>query len=210
MNIPHQLRVGLVLSGLALLAGCGSLLPKPAVPPVLYALDDVTVVVAVQPAASAPTLIVSTPRAAAGFDTRHIVYQRQAHQLDYFAQSQWADTPAQMLAPMLLRALERGGAFRAVLAAPAAAAGDYRLDTELIRLQQDFSATPSRVRLTLRAVLVDTATRRAMAAREFDLSLPAPSEDTYGGVRAANQAAQQLLSELAAFCAQAVRAMPSP
>jgi len=209
MNI-NQLGAALALSGLALLTGCGSLLPKPAAPPTLYALDDVSVVAAPQVAASAPTLIISTPRAAAGFDTRHIVYQRQAHQLDYFAQSQWADTPAQMLAPMLLRALERGGTFRAVLAAPAAAAGDYRLDTELIRLQQDFSATPSRVRLTLRAVLVDTATRRAMAAREFDLSLPAPSEDTYGGVRAANQAAQQLLGELAAFCAQAVRAMPSP
>ncbi|MBT9502797.1 MAG: membrane integrity-associated transporter subunit PqiC [Burkholderiaceae bacterium] len=204
MNIPHQLRVGLVLSGLALLAGCGSLLPKPAVPPVLYALDDVTVVVAVQPAASAPTLIISAPRAAAGFDTRHIVYQRQPHQLDYYAQSQWADTPAQMLAPMLLRALERGGAFRAVLAAPAAAAGDYRLDTELIRLQQDFAATPSRVRLTVRAVLVNTTTRRAVAAREFDVSMAAPSEDAYGGVRAANQAARALLGELALFCAQAL------
>lgn len=204
MNIIRR-RSGFALCCLALLAGCGSLLPKPAAPPTLYALDDVTAIAAPQPAASAPTLIISTPRAAAGFDTRHIVYQRQPHQLDYYAQSQWADTPAQMLAPLLLRALERGGAFRAVLAAPAAAAGDYRLDTELIRLQQDFAATPSRVRLTLRAVLVNTATRRAVAAREFDVSLPAPGEDAYGGVRAANQAAQQLLGELAAFCSQAIR-----
>nr|WP_316641062.1 ABC-type transport auxiliary lipoprotein family protein [uncultured Roseateles sp.] len=203
MNI-FGLRAGLALSGLALLAGCGSLLPKPAVPPTLYALDDVTVVAASHAAASDSTLIISTPRAAAGFDTRHIVYQRQPHQLDYFAQSQWADTPAQMLAPLLLRTLERGGVFRAVLAAPAAAQGDYRLDTELIRLQQDFATAPSRVRLTLRAVLVNTATRRAVAAREFDVSLPAPSDDAYGGVLAANQAAQQLLGELAAFCAQVV------
>lgn len=209
MNI-NQLGVALALGGLTLLAGCGSLLPKPAAPPTLYALDDVTVVAAAQAAASAPTLIVSTPRATAGFDTRHIVYQRQAHQLDYYAQSQWADTPAQMLAPLLLRALERGGAFRAVLAAPAAAQGDYRLDTELLRLQQDFVTAPSRVRLTLRAVLVNTATRRAVAAREFDVSLPAPSEDAYGGVRAANQAAQQLLAELAAFCDQALGPVPRP
>ncbi|MBT9455744.1 MAG: membrane integrity-associated transporter subunit PqiC [Burkholderiaceae bacterium] len=209
MNI-NQLGVALALGGVTLLAGCGSLLPKPAVPPTLYALDDVGFVAVPQPAASAPTLIISTPRAAAGFDTRYIVYQRQAHQLDYFAQSQWADTPAQMLAPMLLRALERGGAFRAVLAAPAAAQGDYRLDTELIRLQQDFAATPSHIRLTLRAVLVNTATRRAVAAREFDVSLPASSEDAYGGVRAANQAAQQLLGELALFCAQALRSPSSP
>jgi len=210
MNIIRR-RAGYALSGLALLAGCGSLLPKPAAPPTLYALDDDTAPPPLQqPAATAPTLIISTPRAAAGFDTRHIVYQRQAHQLDYFAQSQWADTPAQMLAPLLLRALERGGAFRAVLAAPAAATGDYRLDTELIRLQQDFATAPSRVRVTLRAVLVDTTTRRAVAAREFDLSLPAPSEDAYGGVRAANQAAQQLLVELAAFCAQMLKPVPRP
>lgn len=203
----------LLVAGLGLLAGCGaSLLPKPAPPAALFALDDAgpfAVPIAVpfaavslpQPGASAPTLLVSTPRAAAGYDSSHIVYQRQAHGIEYFAVNQWVDTPAQMLAPLMVRSIERSGAFRAVLHAPAGVAGELRLDTEIVRLQQEFGNPPSRVRLTMRAVLVDTATRRVVASREFEAVVAASSDDPYGGVVAANGAVQQVLTELARFCA---------
>jgi ABC-type uncharacterized transport system auxiliary subunit len=55
----------------------------------------------------------------------------------------------------IVSALESSGTFRAVILAPTAAAGDLRLDTEILRLQQDFASQPSRVRFTLRAYLVD-------------------------------------------------------
>ena len=191
------------LLALGLLAGCGSLLPKPAPAPTLFALDDAAPASAParKAAAAAPTLLVSTPHAAAGFDSRSIVYLRQAHEIETFAYSQWVDTPAQMLAPLIARAIEGTGAFRAVVLAPSSAAAELRLDTELIRLQHEFTAQPSQVRLTLRAVLVDTATRRVVAVREFDTRVPSASEDPYGGVVAANQAVQRLLAELAAFVA---------
>ena len=195
-------RAGLLALGL--LAGCGSLLPKPAPAPTLFALDDATPAPAParKPAASAPTLLVGTPRAAAGFDSRSIIYVRQAHEIESFAYSQWVDTPAQMLAPLIARAIEGTGAFRAVVLAPASAAAELRLDTELIRLQHEFTAQPSQVRLTLRAVLVETATRRVVAVREFDTRVPSASEDPYGGVLAANEATRRVLAELAAFCAR--------
>ena len=59
------------------------------------------------------------------------------------------------------------------------------------------------MRLTLRAVLVETATRRVLALRELDRSVAAASDDPYGGVAAANQAAQQVLADLVRFCAEA-------
>jgi cholesterol transport system auxiliary component len=194
--------------GLSLLGGCASLLPKPAATPALFALDDAlsaapSTARSPPPGASLPTLIVDAPRAAAGFDTTHIVYVRRANELEFFALNQWVDAPARMLAPLIVRALERKGAFRAVLLAPTAVAAELRLDTEVVRLQQEFIGAPSRVRLTLRAVLIDTATRRVVASREFDASVPSASEDPYGGVVAANLAAQRLLAELAAFCAEA-------
>jgi cholesterol transport system auxiliary component len=188
------------------LAGCGSLLPKPPAAPTLYALDEgaaPATVAAPAPRPDAPTLIVNPPRAAAGFDSRHIVYLRQAHELESFAFSQWVDAPAQMLAPLIVNAIARTGAFRAVLLAPTSAAAELRLDTELVRLQHEFVAAPSRVRLTLRAVLVETSTRRVVALREFDTSVVSASEDPYGGVVAANRAVGELLAELAAFSAQA-------
>ncbi|MEO8125196.1 MAG: ABC-type transport auxiliary lipoprotein family protein [Burkholderiales bacterium] len=198
---------------LGLFGGCtASLLPKPPQQPALYALNDTAPAKLVAPAqraaaaVSKPTLLVNPPRAAAGFDTRHIVYLRQANQIEYFADSQWVDTPAQMLAPLIARAIERSGAFNAVLLAPTAAAGEMRLDTEVIRLQQDFGMAPSQVRFTLRAVLLDSRTRRVIAVREFDASVPAATEDATGGVAAANLAVQRVLDELAGFAAKAAEA----
>jgi cholesterol transport system auxiliary component len=34
----------------------------------------------------------------AGFDSRHIVYVRQASQLAHYAHNEWVDTPARMVA----------------------------------------------------------------------------------------------------------------
>ena len=196
---------------LSLLGGCSSLLPTPAVPPSLFTLDDGSLAL-VSPArvsvpVSAPsvapaTLIINTPKAAAGYGTSHIVYARRTQEIEYFAFSLWVDTPAQMLTPLIVRAVERTGAFQAVVAAPTSASSRFRLDTEIIRLQQDFSVAPSRVRLTVRAVLIDTSTKAVVARREFDASVASTSEDTYGGVIAAQAVTQRVLTELAGFCAE--------
>jgi cholesterol transport system auxiliary component len=194
--------VGLAAAGG--LGGCASLLPSPPSAPAQFVLDDQAPAPASaqRPPPNAPTLIVSAPRAAAGFDTRSMVYLRKLHELEAFAYHQWVDTPAQMLAPLIAQAVERSGAFGAVLRAPTTATAELRLDTELIRLQHEFLGLPSRVRLTLRAVLVDVATRRVVAWREFDTSVASASEDPYGGVLAANQAVREQLAGLATFCAQ--------
>ena len=185
------------------------MLPTPAAPPSLFTLDDGTSAPsspALRPAPNAAlaTLIINTPKAAAGYGTSHIVYARRTHEIEYFAFSLWVDTPAQMLTPLIVRAVERTGAFQAVLAAPTAASSRFRLDTEIIRLQQDFSTSPSRVRLTLRAVLLETTTKAVIARREIDASVASRSEDTYGGVIAAQTVTQRVLTELAAFCAEVV------
>lgn len=205
-----RLRWRAVLVLLAVAAGgCSSLLPPRPAPPSSYGLDasapQSRAARAPAPAASAPTLVVAVPQAAAGYDTRRIVYLRRVQQLEHFSQAEWVDTPARMLAPLLVSALEAQAAFGAVVGAPGSTAGDLRLDTTILRLQQDFTAAPSRVRFTLRATLVDVATRRAIAVREFDASEASASEDAYGGVTAAHRVVQQQLQALAQFCADAAR-----
>ena len=205
---PHPgQRAGIALLTLSLLSGCvSSLLPKPTATPALFTLDDNAPVAAAAvpaPGASAPTLVVNAPKAAAGFGTSHIVYVRRMHEIEYFALNQWVDTPSNMLVPLMAHAVERTGAFRAVLSAPTAATGRFRLDSELVRLQQDFSVVPSQVRFTLRAVLIDTASRSVVARREFDARVASKSDDPYGGVTAAQEATQRVLVDLATFCAEA-------
>ena len=198
-----------VLLSAGLTAGCSTLMPKAPPPPAFFALGDVPAgVPRLGPtSASKPgghTLIVSPLTAAPGFDSPRMVYLRQSHQLAHYAQSEWIDTPARMLAPQVVAALVDSGAFAAVVLGPSGAAGDLRLDLALLRLQHDFTGARSHVRLTLRATLVDTATRRVREQRTIDEIVDAPREDAYGGVLAANMAVTRALATLTAMCAQAV------
>jgi cholesterol transport system auxiliary component len=104
------------------------------------------------------------------------------------------------MAPLIAEAIEQRGGVRAVAQAPALA--DLRLDIELVRLLHDFTARPSRVRLTVRAQLVDAASRRIVATREFDEVEEAVTEDAYGGVVAASHALGRLLERLADYVAE--------
>ena len=197
-----------------LLGGCtSSLLPQPQAAPALFALSSEDAAPAAPapppaggPAAAAPALVLNLPRASPGYDSTQIVYVLRPLEIEYFARSRWVDTPSSMLAPMMVRAIERSGAFHAVLGAPTAASAQLRLETELVRLQQEFFATrPSQAHLTLRATLVDAASRQVIARQEFDARVAAPTDDPYGGVVAAQGAPRRVLAQLAAFCAGAVR-----
>lgn len=181
------------------LAGCTPeiLQPEPG-PSNIYVLDA-TIEPRPQVKPVDKVLLVNTPEAQPGFDTRRIAYTRTPLSLDYYTKSVWADTPARMLGPLVVRALEKSGAFRAVVAAPTSAAADVRLDTTIVRLQHAFYQQPSQVQLTVRAKLLDVGTREVLATWLFEIVEPAPSEDAYGGVQAANRAMGRMLEELTDF-----------
>ncbi|MDP2441358.1 ABC-type transport auxiliary lipoprotein family protein [Rhodoferax sp.] len=208
------LRLAVIGVSLAALSACSALAPASAPATIFYALNNPvpeharTVTGPTPGASTAPTLLINPPHAAAGFDSPRIIYLREAHKLDYFALSQWVEPPARMLGPLLVTAIEKTGAFRAVVLMPGAASGELRLDTDLVRLQHDFQTRPSQVRLTLRATLVDDQTRRVLAWHEFEAAEPADSEDAYGGVLAANRAVQKVADQLARFLA-ATASVPS-
>jgi len=204
---PLRTRLAAALSALAL-GACSALHPAPTPPAAFYTLDSAQSIATAPAPAGTATLIVNPPHAAAGYDSSRILYVRAGHKLEYFANSQWVDPPARMLAPLLVTALAGSGAFRAVVLTPSAAAGDLRLDVEIVRLQQDFSVQPSNVRFTLRAYLVDDRSRQVLAWREFDATVPAASDDPYGGVQAANLAVQKVLADVSTFCIEAARKLP--
>jgi cholesterol transport system auxiliary component len=187
---------------LALVVGGCSALPSAPPPDNIYVLEAITSPVTAKTSVRRDVVLaVGQPRARAGFDTAQMIWVRQTHGLETYARNRWADTPAHMLAPLIKQSLERSGAFRAVVLSPSGVPAKLHLDTELVRLQQDFTVKPSEVRLTLGAQLIDTATQRVIATAEFDETEKCESEDAYGGVRAANRALERLLVRLAEFCA---------
>jgi cholesterol transport system auxiliary component len=217
MSACHRRRFALAwllpLGGALLNACSGSLLPQPTPTPARYTLEADGPTGLMQPpaAAWAPFLTVDTPRPMPGHDSHQMLYLRQPQQLESFAHHEWLDTPARMLAPQLVRALQNSGAFRAVQLAPTAAGGGWRLETEFLRLYQDFSQTPSLVRLSLRAVLIDSVTRQALGSSEFKVSVATTGDDPVAGARAAQAAALQLAEAVAQFCAKlALTNRPTP
>lgn len=190
-------RILLTLASAMLLAGCTGLQAPQVENPQLYVLDARVPVKAAQTKRDL-VLAVSMPRARPGFDTPRMAYIRQPHQLDYFVTHRWADMPSHMLGPLLAQALEPG--FRAIVQSPGLVPANIRLDTELVRLQQDFETKPSRIQLTLRAQLIDVAGKRVIAVKLFDETENAASDDAYGGVIAANRVLQRVLVQLADFC----------
>lgn len=181
-----------------LLAGCTGLTAPQGSSPNIYVLDARP---DMQPSAIKRDLVlaVSMPQARPGFSSAQIAYLQQAHELNYFASSRWADTPARMLQPLLAQALEQSRGFRAVVQAGAIPA-DIRLDIELIRLQHDFTSPASRVQLTLQAQLIDLRSKRVLAVQQFDATENADSPDAYGGVSAANRLVRRVLGQVTEFC----------
>jgi len=188
-----------VLTSTLLLAGCAGITTPPVASETIYVLEALR---ATKPVHIKRNLVlaISEPQTRPGFDTPQIAYVQQPYELNYFVTSRWADTPARMLEPLLVQAMEQTGSFRAVVQTPGAVPADVRLDTELIRLQHDFVTRPSRVQLTLRAQLIDVRGQRVLAVKQFDESENAAKENAYGGVTAANRVLQRMLDQLAEFC----------
>jgi cholesterol transport system auxiliary component len=144
-------------------------------------------------------LVVALPRAQPGFDTQLIAYTETPLAIDYYTKSEWVDSPAMMLAPLVEDAIADTGAFQAVVIPPSPSPGDVRLEIDIIRLQQEFMTTPSQVRLTLRAKLFDVRTGDVLGTQLFEAVEYAPSEDAYGGVQAANLGLKRILEQLTDF-----------
>lgn len=198
MNILKQ--GWITLTCITLLAGCTGF-STPKVENTHTYLLDARPVIAAEGKKSTQILAISMPVSRPGYDTPQMAYQRQPLELEYFALHRWADTPARMLQPLLMQALAPN--FSAVVQATGTIPGNLRLDTEIIRLQQNFTVSPSRIELTLRAQLTDVKDKRVRAVKLFDESENAESDDAYGGVIAANRALQRVLAQLAEFCLNA-------
>lgn len=149
---------------------------------------------------------VAMPQAVAGFDSQGMTYIRYPAQLERYTKSQWVDTPAHMLLPLLVRSLEASGQYQAVLSTNTSnLSGEIRVDTEILRLQQEFVPQQiSRVHLVLRVQVFHLGEHNVLSTQVFDLSETAPSEDAQGYVIAMNQALLKWLPVFQAFVKKAI------
>lgn len=152
------------------------------------------------------SILVTLPEAVAGYQTEQMLYVKKPFELNPFANNAWVDPPANMLFPLILQSLQRSNYFYAVASSPSSDQTDYRLDTQLIELQQSFLKKPSIINLVVKIVLNKNADNRVIASRLISIETRCPAETPYGGVLAANRAAENFTAELTEFVIKHVQA----
>jgi cholesterol transport system auxiliary component len=145
------------------------------------------------------TLLVLNPETIPAYATTKMAYSTQAYQIGYFTKNEWAETPSQMIQPLIVQTLRDTHYFSDVLSPPYFGRHTFGLRVEILELKQDFTSTPATLQLALRISLSRDATNQIVATKELSISQPMSERNPYAGVVAANEAMLTLLRALAKF-----------
>ena len=152
------------------------------------------------------TVLIAPVRSPAWLDDAGIVYRllyEDATRTHSYAMSKWSAEPGALVTDRLR---SRFAALAQGVVAPGFNAGsDYTLRVELEDFSQHFDApSQSRARVRARATLLDTAGRKFLAQRVFEIERPA-SPNATGAVKALTDATDAILEELAKWAVENAR-----
>jgi cholesterol transport system auxiliary component len=145
------------------------------------------------------TLLVLVPETTPVYTTTRMAYTTQAYQVAYFSRNEWAETPSQMIQPLIVKTLRNTHYFSEVLSPPHFGRHTLALRTEILELKQDFTSEPAMLQLAMRFDLSREATDQVIATKELSVREPMMERNPYAGVVAANEAIAKVLRELARF-----------
>jgi len=190
-------RAALIALCVAILSGCALLSP--------VKIDTKTNVLSNIPldlpseAIHSATLLVLVPETAPIYATTQMAYTTRPYQIAYFGQNEWAETPSQMIQPLIVTTLRNTHYFSEILSAPRFGRHTFELRTEILELKQDFTSEPAMLQLTMRFYLSREATNQVISSKEVSVREPMRERNPYAGVAAANEAIEKVLRELARF-----------
>lgn len=201
--MQRQLRL-LIICSLLSLTSCSFLSPVAVTPPQKHMLTQTPnhCVVSKNPRG---VILVSLPETQPIFNTTKMAYTNSTYTVAYFSQHEWAETPAQMLQPLIVKSLDASHLFRAIVIPPFPGQFDYSLQTQIVSLQQNFLHNPAVLNMTVRAQLVQTSNNKIIGSKVFTANVTMPRNSPEGGVYAANQATKMILGDIVRFCRDRLR-----
>ena len=152
------------------------------------------------------TLFVTPPEAVAGYQTQQMIYVNKPFQVGVFAKNAWANPPGDMLYPLMIQSLQKTHYFSAVTSGSYSDAANYRLDTQLLYLNQNFLTNPSTLELSIKVVLTRVSDQHVLGSQLFKASVPCQHDTPYGGVVAANKAVWQFTEKMSEFVVSHLKA----
>ena len=157
------------------------------------------------PHCSGSTILVSTPEAANACQTPQMFYIDKPFEVDSFANNAWVSPPATMLHALLIKSLQATNFFCAVTSSAYSETSDYRLDTQIFNLEQNFLKKPSVIQFSSKIVLTEVKNNRILASKVINEEIPCPSDTPLGGVIAANKAMQIFTAQVDDFVISRIR-----
>lgn len=151
------------------------------------------------------TILITAPEAMADYQTEQMLYIDKPYKLEAFAKNAWTSPPAEMLYPLLMQSVQRSGFFHAVTTTAYADEADYRLDTQLIRLHQNFLQKPSVLEFAIKVSLTHIADNKVIGSQIISQHIPCSMNTPYGGVIAANKASQAITAAVAQFVVSRIK-----
>ena len=200
----YRVRWIILIFFLLFLVGCTLTSPVKLPPQSEYAISMMKTSTASNRSQSSMTLLVSMPIASPGFNTDDMIYMDVPFKLRSYANHRWIAPPAQMLMPVVAQTLRNKNYFKAVVTPPFSGVTSYRLDTQLMLLEQEFLQPISQVHLVMQATVINNNSNQVLASRQFTIFVKAPGNDAYSGVLAANNAASVIALQIASFVVRVV------
>jgi len=184
---------------LVFLSGCGALgaLSTASAPMDAFTLSPLVAPVA--PVAGSRHLVVEMPTSAGALANDRILIKPVPFQAEYLPDGRWSEPAPALVQTLLVASLQNTGGFRLVGRTGAGLMPDYTLMTELQEFHAEPQGTdpaPLTVRVGVMLTLIRESDRRIVAARRFQATGLAVSNDTDTLVRGFDRAMQDMLGDI--------------
>jgi cholesterol transport system auxiliary component len=128
-------------------------------------------------------------------DAMRYVYDDKDERGDYL-NSRWGNNFGQMLQGVLIEALQRSGAFKAVLPYSSTATADLRLESVIYDVAHHIRGNESEARFSVTFSLIDSYTGTLIKTRRFVYVEPTGTVDARGYAAAMNRIIKRLSDDL--------------
>lgn len=154
---------------------------------------------------TARVLLVQPPETKPVFDRNDMAYMANSYKIAYYAKNEWAETPSQMLLPLLARTLQATHYFNAVMSSVNPSHYDFSLSSQILQFQFNFSQHTPSFQFLLRVELHNAVMNKVIATQDFYTNVDMQATNPQQGVRAANRATKMMLRKVALFVVKMIK-----
>ena len=138
-------------------------------------------------------IIVSMPTSDQSLQSNKMMYTRSEFQMEAYNFSRWVGTPPSMLHKLLLENFNKLQCYKAVSTNAISSSTKWKIETRILNWYQSYLRKPSAIHVSFMVTIYNIKSNSIVGTKLFEIMLPSPYENAYGGVIAMNEAMDILI-----------------